>query len=86
MNLNRRVGSFTCAEVLARLSAYLDGELAESELTQLAEHVQGCSTCETFGARFGRIIKELRGQPLPALDEAAKARVLKLCTESNREG
>lgn len=86
MNLNRRVGSFTCGEVLARLSAYLDGELAEAELSQLAEHVQGCSTCEAFGARFGRIIQELRGQPLPTLDESAKARVLRLCLESRQEG
>ena len=86
MNLNRRVGSFTCGEVLARLSAYLDGELAEAELSQLVEHVHGCSTCAAFGGRFGRIIQELRGQPSPTLDESAKARVLRLCLESRQEG
>jgi anti-sigma factor RsiW len=68
MKLDRRVGDLTCAEVLAQLSAYLDGELDEAEVAKMRVHVAGCVNCERFGGRFGAAVQGLRGLPSLPLD------------------
>ncbi|MBK8254762.1 MAG: zf-HC2 domain-containing protein [Polyangiaceae bacterium] len=57
---NRLVAGLLCTQVLAQLSAYLDGELSEAEVEQIRSHVQGCTTCEEFGGRFATAVQKLR--------------------------
>jgi anti-sigma factor RsiW len=71
MKLDRKVGDLTCAQVLAQLSAYLDGELDEASLTKVRVHVAGCNNCERFGGRFGEVIQNLRSLPSRPLDDDA---------------
>jgi anti-sigma factor RsiW len=67
-DLDREVAGIRCREVLAELSAYLDGELAPERAAQLEAHVHGCDWCERFGGRFGGVMKAFRdglGEPAP---------------------
>lgn len=56
----RIVAGVSCSEVLADLSAYLDGELEAARVAQLEAHVSQCSVCAAFGAGFGRVITAMR--------------------------
>lgn len=72
----RLVGGLTCSQVLADLSAYLDGELDALRKGQVEAHVSGCQNCATFGASFGSLLAEVRSRlaapdPVPA-DVAAR--------------
>jgi anti-sigma factor RsiW len=69
------VAGLTCSEVMADLSAYLDGELPEERSARLEAHVASCQRCATFGAAFGSLIAQVRerlGEParVPADVEA----------------
>lgn len=67
--LNRRIGGVTCSEVLALLSAYLDGELEGEELAAVEAHARACDNCGRFGGRFAEAISMLRqAAPVPADD------------------
>ncbi|MEZ4217572.1 MAG: sigma-70 family RNA polymerase sigma factor [Myxococcota bacterium] len=73
----REVGGLRCSEVLARLSDYVDRELATAECEAVEAHLRGCSVCERFGGRFAatvRATREALGAP-PALDEALLERI-----------
>ena len=82
----REVGGLRCREVLARLSEYLDDELAPAERAAVEGHVRGCDWCERFGGQFGATIGALRQElasppPLAAvvaerLSEGLRARRL----------
>lgn len=48
----------TCAEVMASLSAYVDGEVGAEEFHLVAIHITECSPCEEE-ERAHRIIKAL---------------------------
>jgi anti-sigma factor RsiW len=74
MKLDRKVGDLTCAEVLAQLSAYLDGELDKAEVEKMRVHVAGCVNCERFGGKFGAAVQGLRALPsLPIDGDALEA-------------
>jgi anti-sigma factor RsiW len=60
MHGDRKVGGLWCHEVLARLSDYLDDELAASARNQIEDHLRGCDVCERFGGEFASVIKALR--------------------------
>lgn len=80
MDEDREVAGIRCFEVLARLSAYLDGELGPAEVAQIQAHVAGCDTCARFGGRFGEAVRRLRAagaeQRLdPAVAERLRARL-----------
>ena len=66
MKLDRMVGELTCREVLAQLSAFLDGELDEDRVRSMRAHVSGCSNCEQFGGKFQTAVTQLRGLREPA--------------------
>ena len=71
----RQVAGLTCSEVLADLSAYLDGELDAARKAQIEGHVSECQACATFGAAFGSLLAEVRTrmqqpEPVPADVEA----------------
>lgn len=56
----REVAGLWCSDVLARLSEYVDGELAEAEVRAVEAHVSGCDWCERFGGEFSSLVAELR--------------------------
>lgn len=59
-DMERMVGGIRCLEVLARLSAYVDGELSDQEVGRVEAHLKGCDRCERFGGAFGRVVEALR--------------------------
>lgn len=72
--LDRDVAGIRCREVLAELSDYLDGELAQDRVAQINAHLRGCTNCERFGGRFRTVvtaIREVLAEP-PPLDEAVE--------------
>jgi anti-sigma factor RsiW len=68
----RTVAGLTCSEVMADLSAYLDGELPAERSQQLEAHVAGCQQCATFGSAFANLIAQVRerlGEPARVPDD-----------------
>lgn len=63
MNGNRQEGGLWCTEVLARLSAYLDGELAADERVQVDAHLSACPNCARFGGDVAALLQRLPAQP-----------------------
>jgi anti-sigma factor RsiW len=71
------VAGLSCSEVLARLSDYLDGELADAARRQLEDHLRGCDGCTRFGGEFRSTVRALRvylGGP-GGLPEQVRARL-----------
>jgi anti-sigma factor (TIGR02949 family) len=66
----REVAGLRCGEVLAQLSAYLDGELSDDARAHLEAHVRGCDACTRMGGEVAAVIRALRqrlgADPLPA--------------------
>jgi anti-sigma factor RsiW len=54
------VAGLSCREVLARLSDYLDGELAAAERARVEEHLRGCDGCARFGGELRATVRALR--------------------------
>ncbi|MFN8652546.1 MAG: zf-HC2 domain-containing protein [Gemmatimonadales bacterium] len=80
--LNRLIGGVTCSEVLALLSAYLDGELQGEELAAVEAHAAACDNCGRFGGRFAEAITALRRS---AVAEDDAGRTLRLQARLERE-
>src|SRR5260370_3999904 len=65
-----------CDEVRPRLDAYLDGELAESELAPLRGHLEGCPYCGPEAAALERVGDEIRGSaPVYRAPEALRSQI-----------
>ena len=65
------VAGLSCAQVLAVLSDYLDGDLPAERRAQVEAHLRGCDGCARFGGEFRATIQALREHlsgdvPLPA--------------------
>lgn len=71
----RVVAGLSCAEVLGRLSAFVDGDLEEGEVAAMRAHVSGCDTCASFGGCFAAAVNELRAAPPEPLDPAIGERL-----------
>jgi anti-sigma factor RsiW len=57
---NRQVGGLWCFDVLARLSDFVDGELAQAERERVEAHLRGCDECTRFGGEFGWMVRAMR--------------------------
>lgn len=73
--LERRIAGLTCAEVLADLSAYLDGELGVKRVEELRAHLNECNECSRFGATVGSVIERLRAGSPALLPDLVRQRV-----------
>jgi anti-sigma factor RsiW len=60
MKGERRLGRFTCSEVLLRLASFLDGTLPAGELAEVRVHVGGCDRCARFGGEYAATVAALR--------------------------
>lgn len=70
--MRRPVDPFSCADVDARLEAWLDGELSGDEAVAVEAHLAACSACADEAAAARTVRAELRS--LPSLE--APPRVL----------
>jgi mycothiol system anti-sigma-R factor len=66
----------TCADVLARLHAYVDGELAVSDLAEVDGHCVECRECAARVAAERELRQLLRRQPRDAAPPELRARIL----------
>jgi predicted anti-sigma-YlaC factor YlaD len=59
----------TCGECREVLSADLDGEASELELEVASEHLARCTACRAFAASAGRLHRQGRLVPAPAVPD-----------------
>ncbi len=65
-----------CDEVLPRLDAYLDGELAETERAPLRDHLQGCPDCGPEAAALERLRDGIRSSaPVYRAPDALRSQI-----------
>ncbi|MDX2193643.1 MAG: zf-HC2 domain-containing protein [Gemmatimonadales bacterium] len=81
--LDRVVAGLACREVLAELSAYLDGELPSARREALEAHLHACDTCTRFGGRVAGVVTALRAS---LRDEAADAAAVTRALARWRDG
>jgi anti-sigma factor (TIGR02949 family) len=69
-----------CAEALERLEAYLDGELPETTVSELASHLRACYPCTdrvTFEEQLRAIVRQRCVEEAPTdLVERVRARLI----------
>lgn len=75
MNGERLPGGLSCGEVLARLSDYLDAELAPAARHAVEAHVQACTDCARFGGAVAAVVTAIRAAAPPVLDPGVAARL-----------
>jgi anti-sigma factor RsiW len=56
----RVIAGLSCSDVLARLSDYLDDDLAPEERGRVEAHLRACEGCARFGGDFAATIRALR--------------------------
>ena len=57
---DRIIAGLHCGEVLAELTAFLDGGLPPDRARRIQEHVKDCEDCERFGSEFSAAVFALR--------------------------
>jgi RNA polymerase sigma-70 factor (ECF subfamily) len=74
---DRILAGLHCGEVLAELTAFLDGGLPADRARRIQEHVRDCDDCERFGSEFSAAVFALREILLePERDVAVEKRLL----------
>jgi anti-sigma factor RsiW len=71
--VEREVAGLRCGEVLAHLSALVDGELDGELAARIALHVRNCDVCARFGGAFAAVVARIREglperDPMPVTD------------------
>jgi anti-sigma factor RsiW len=75
LDKERNVAGVWCSEVLAQLSAFVDGDLPPDVEARLRAHVAGCDVCERFGGVFASLVTSLRRQATDEIDPAVAGRL-----------
>jgi predicted anti-sigma-YlaC factor YlaD len=85
MKGDRLVGGLWCHQVLARLSEYMDGELASSDRERIDAHLRVCDVCERFGGDFAYMLREIRSalKTPPAVDGELAERLRRAILEAD---
>lgn len=88
--MSSREQRITCRELVAQISAYLDGELDALECAALERHSQDCARCAALIAGLRRTIalcREAGAAPLPpAVRARARERVRALLGGEGGDG
>jgi anti-sigma factor RsiW len=79
----KTIAGLSCTEVLARLSDYLDDDLAPAVRQQVEGHLRGCDGCARFGGEFRATVRSLRGHLArnDGLPEAVRERLRRALDE-----
>jgi anti-sigma factor RsiW len=59
-----------CLEILQRLSAYIDDELASNVCEEIRRHLGACPNCEVFVESLRHTVTLCRHRPTPTLSPA----------------
>lgn len=80
----REVAGLTCAQVMAALSDYADGDVPADLRARIEAHVAGCRQCEQFGAGFTALLAGMRRELAPPdpLDDDVAARLRRVVATS----
>jgi anti-sigma factor RsiW len=78
------VAGLSCSEILARLSDYVDGDLAAAERARVEAHLRGCDGCARFGGEFRATVRALR-EHLGVVEEVPRALTERLRTAIDGE-
>ncbi|MFA6148686.1 MAG: zf-HC2 domain-containing protein [bacterium] len=65
-----------CDDVIARLSAYADGEISWYRSRRIGRHLEGCSSCRDHLAGLQEVDRILEELPMPPVPEGLAARVV----------
>jgi len=88
--MNAGGGDRTCAEILAHISAYLDGELDATECDAIERHCRECDSCTSVVAGLRRTVglcREAGSAPLPeAVRNRARESMKKLLAGKRETG
>jgi anti-sigma factor RsiW len=83
-------GDRGCADILAHISSYLDGELAATECDAIERHCRECESCASVVAGLRHTVglcREAGSAPLPqAVRSRAQESVRKLLAERRQDG
>jgi anti-sigma factor (TIGR02949 family) len=66
----------SCAEVVALVTDYLEGELSWRERRRFRRHLEGCDGCTTYLAQMERVIETLGHLPQGAIPPPALDRLI----------
>ena len=64
-------GDMACAELVERVTAYLEGELDEHDHTRVELHLVGCGGCEAYVGQMRATVGALRSLGPTATEPAA---------------
>jgi anti-sigma factor RsiW len=67
-----------CRDLLAQLSAYLDGEAAQSVCAEIDLHLQSCSDCRAVVNTLDHTVALYRALPVPELPAGVEERLLRI--------
>jgi anti-sigma factor RsiW len=70
------VKQMTCAEVVALVTDYLEGELAWRERRSFRRHLEGCDGCTTYLAQMETVVETLGHLPRGAIPPVALDRLM----------
>lgn len=64
------------ADVLDRLSDYLDGSLSAADAERVRQHLDRCERCQAFWRTLRQVVTATRGLPAEGLPERTKRRLI----------
>jgi mycothiol system anti-sigma-R factor len=71
-----------CEEALDRLFEYIDGELPDADVKELAEHLKKCPPCETEHRIAERIKKMVSRCPQETAPERLRERIFAIVAQA----
>jgi len=71
-----------CQDALDRLFEYIDQELPEDQIKEIAAHLKACPPCEAEARVAERIKQMVAGCPQEQAPEHLKARILAVIAEA----
>jgi putative zinc finger protein len=72
------VDEMVCAELVERVTEYLEGTLHEQDLLRLNRHLAACDSCESYVAQVKAAIRIAGALPGEELDPDTEAGIVKI--------